>query len=56
LTDSTAINIELFGLVATFQKSFAFVRRFSYYCCLPLIRTHFCFSFENDLSYDWSKR
>jgi len=36
--------------------SFSIMRSFCYYYCLSLIRTHFCFSFENDLSYERSKR
>jgi len=43
----------LCGLVAVFQKvPFSFMRRFYCYCCLLLVRTHFCFIFENVLSYD----
>jgi len=32
------------------------MRNFCYYCCLSLFRTNLCFSFENNLSRDRSKR
>jgi len=40
-----------------FSKApFSFMRSFYYYCCLSLIRAHVCFSFENDLLREKSKR
>jgi len=51
LIDITATNVELFGVFAAFQKRLVIYACFCYRCL-----SHFCFSFESDMSYNRSKR